>query len=78
MKNINEYSLNQLVELTLNALHKPSIENKTLLCQAIRAYLKNDHLDICERFKGTVALNLLVEDIELQLKSAEDVIHRAA
>ena len=78
MKNINECSLNQLVELTLSALHQPSIENKAMLCQAIRVYLNNDRLDICERFKGTVAINLLVEDIEVQLRSIEDVIHQAA
>lgn len=74
----NEYALNELVELTLNALHQPSIENKTFLCESIRQYLRRDGLDICERFKGSVALNLLIEDIELQLRSVEEVIHRAA
>mgnify|MGYP001025515937 CR=1 FL=1 len=47
-----------------NALHKPNVENKTWLCQAIRTYLKQDNLDIRERFKDNIALRLRIDDID--------------
>jgi len=78
MNKTTQHSLNQLVEFTLNALHKPNIENKTWLCQAIRTYLKQDNLDICERFKGNVALRLLIDDIDSHVHTIQDIIHEAA